>query len=114
MLEAAVRAKEEGICFPILLGNDVQIRKIAEDLKLNLEGIEILNLRNDSQNERRHRYAQVFAKKMERHGYTPQEAEDKMYERNYFGMMMVETGEADAFITGLIRSIPTLSRWRVR
>lgn len=38
---------------------------------------------------------------MERKGYTPQEAEDKMYERNYFGMMMVETGEADAFITGL-------------
>ena len=101
MLEAAVRAKEEGICFPILLGNDVQIHKIAEELKLNLDGIEILNLRNDNQNERRHRYAQVFAKKMERKGYTPQEAEDKMYERNYFGMMMVETGEADAFITGL-------------
>ncbi len=101
MLEAAVRAKEEGICYPILLGNDVQIRAIAEDLKLNLDGIEILNLRNDNQNERRHRYAQLFAKKMERKGYTPQEAEDKMYERNYFGMMMVETGEADAFITGL-------------
>ena len=101
MLEAAVRAKEEGICFPILLGNDVQIRKEAEELDLNLDGIEILNLRNDSQNERRHRYARLFAKKMERKGYTPQEAEDKMYERNYFGMMMVETGEADAFITGL-------------
>lgn len=101
MLQAAVRAKEEGICFPILLGNDVQIKQTAEELKLNLEGIEILNLRNDSQNERRHRYAQLFAKKMERKGYTPQEAEDKMYERNYFGMMMVETGEADAFITGL-------------
>lgn len=101
MLEAAVRAKEEGFCHPILLGNDVQIRHIAEDLKLNLDGIEILNLRNDSQNERRHRYARLFAQKMERKGYTPQEAEDKMYERNYFGMMMVETGEADAFITGL-------------
>lgn len=101
MLEAAVRSKEEGFCHPILLGNDVQIRKIAEDLKLNLDGIEILNLRNDTQNERRHRYAQIFAQKMERKGYTPQEAEDKMYERNYFGMMMVETGEADAFITGL-------------
>ena len=101
MLEAAVRAKEEGICFPVLLGNDVQIRRIAEELKLSLDGIEIINLRNDSQAERRHRYAQVFAKNMERHGYTPQEAEDKMYERNYFGMMMVETGEADAFITGL-------------
>ena len=78
----------------------MQIRHIAEDLKLNLDGIEILNLRNDSQNERRHRYARLFAQKMERKGYTPQEAEDKMYERNYFGMMMVETGEADAFITG--------------
>ncbi len=101
MLEAAVRAKEEGICFPVLLGNEVQIKKTADDLKLNLEGIEIINLRNDSETERRHRYAQLFAKKMERKGYTPQEAEDKMYERNYFGMMMVETGEADAFITGL-------------
>lgn len=101
MLEAAVRAKEEGICFPILLGNDVQIRKQAEELDLNLDGIEILNLRNDTQTERRLRYAQLFAKKMQRKGYTPQEAEDKMYERNYFGMMMVETGEADAFITGL-------------
>lgn len=79
----------------------MQIRNLAEELKLNLDGIEILNLRNDTQNERRHRYAQIFAKKMERKGYTPQEAEDKMYERNYFGMMMVETGEADAFITGL-------------
>lgn len=101
MLQAAVKAKEEGICFPVLLGNDVQIHALAEELKLNLDGIEILNLRNDTQNERRHRYAQLFAKKMERKGYTPQEAEDKMYERNYFGMMMVETGEADAFITGL-------------
>ncbi len=101
MLEAAVRAKEEGICFPVLLGNEAQIRKTADDLKLNLDGIEVLNLRNDSETERRHRYAQLFAKKMERKGYTPQEAEDKMYERNYFGMMMVETGEADAFITGL-------------
>ena len=85
----------------MLLGNEAQIRKTADDLKLNLEGIEVLNLRNDSETERRHRYAQLFAKKMERKGYTPQEAEDKMYERNYFGMMMVETGEADAFITGL-------------
>ncbi len=101
MLEAAVRAKEEGICFPVLLGNEVQIKKTADELKLNLEGIEIINLRNDCEVERRHRYAQLFAKKMERKGYTPQEAEDKMYERNYFGMMMVETGEADAFITGL-------------
>lgn len=101
MLEAAIRAKEEGICYPVLLGNDVQIRKMAEDMKLNLDGVEVLNLRNDSEAERRQRYAEILAKKKQREGYTLQEAIDKMYERNYFGMMMVETGDADAFITGL-------------
>ncbi len=101
MLEAAIRAKEEGICHPVLLGNDVQIRKMAEDMKLNLDGVEVLNLRNDSEAERRQRYAEILAKKKQREGYTLQEAIDKMYERNYFGMMMVETGDADAFITGL-------------
>ena len=101
MLEAAIRAKEEGICHPVLLGNDVQIRKMAEDMKLNLDGVEVLNLRNDSEAERRQRYAEILAKKKQREGYTLQEAIDKMYERNYFGMMMVETGDADAFITGI-------------
>ena len=101
MLEAAIRAKEEGICHPVLLGNDVQIRNMAEDMKLNLDGVEVLNLRNDSEAERRQRYAEILAKKKQREGYTLQEAIDKMYERNYFGMMMVETGDADAFITGL-------------
>lgn len=101
MLEAAIRAKEEGICHPVLLGNDVQIRKMAEDMKLNLDGVEVLNLRNESEAERRQRYAEILAKKKQREGYTLQEAIDKMYERNYFGMMMVETGDADAFITGL-------------
>lgn len=101
MLEAAIRAKEEGICHPVLLGNDVQIRKMAEDMKLNLDGVEVINLRNDSEAERRQRYAEILAKKKQREGYTLREAIDKMYERNYFGMMMVETGDADAFITGL-------------
>ena len=101
MLQAAIRAREEGICHPILLGNDVQIRKMAEEMDLNLEGVEVLNLRNDDQAEKRYRYAEILARKKQREGYTLQEAIDKMYERNYFGMMMVETGDADAFITGL-------------
>ena len=101
MLEAAIRAKGEGICHPILLGNDIQIRKMAEDMHLDLEGVEILNLRNDNQTAKRLQYAEILAKKKQREGYTLQEAIDKMYERNYFGMMMVETGDADAFITGL-------------
>ena len=101
MLEAAVNAKEEGICQPILLGNREVVRQMAADLKLNLDGVEVIDLRADDQQERRMRYAARLAEKRQREGYTLQEATDKMYERNYFGMMMVETGEADAFITGL-------------
>ena len=101
MLKAAVQAKSEGICQPILLGNDEVITKLAKSLDLNLEGIEIVNLRHPSEQERRERYARILTEKRQRDGYTFQEANDKMFERNYFGMMMVETGEADAFITGL-------------
>ena len=101
MLKAAVQAKAEGICKPVLLGNDEVIAKLAAKLDLNIEGIEIVNLRHPSEQERRERYARILAEKRQREGYTFQEANDKMFERNYFGMMMVETGEADAFITGL-------------
>jgi len=101
MLKAAVQAKAEGICHPILLGNDEVITKLAKSLDLNLDGLEIVNLRHPSEQERRERYARILTEKRQREGYTFQEANDKMFERNYFGMMMVETGEADAFITGL-------------
>ena len=101
MLKAAVQAKAEGICQPILLGNDEVITKLAKKLDLNIDGIEIVNLRHPSEQERRERYAMILTNKRQRDGYTFQEANDKMFERNYFGMMMVETGDADAYITGL-------------
>ena len=101
MLKAAVEAKAEGICQPILLGNDERIEKLAKELDLSLEGIEIVNLRHDREAERRERYAHILAEKRARQGANFQEANDKMFERNYFGMMMVETGDADAFVTGL-------------
>ena len=101
MLKAAVEAKAEGICHPILLGNDEAIGKLAEEMDLSLEGIEIVNLRHPDESERRERYSRILAEKRAREGFTYEEANDKMFERNYFGMMMVETGDADAFITGL-------------
>ena len=101
MLKAAVEAKAEGICHPIILGNDEAIEKLAKELDLSLEGIEIVNLRHPNESERRERYARILSEKRAREGVTYEEANDKMFERNYFGMMMVETGEADAFITGL-------------
>ena len=101
MMKAAVKAKEEGICHPVLLGNDEIITKLAAELGLSLDGIEVVNLRHPNESERRERYAEILANKRQREGYTVDEANDKMFERNYFGMMMVETGDADAFVTGL-------------
>ena len=101
MLKAAVEAKAEGICHPIVLGNDETIEKLAKELDLSLEGIEIVNLRHPNEASRRERYARILSEKRARQGATYEEANDKMFERNYFGMMMVETGDADAFITGL-------------
>ena len=100
MLQAAVLARNEGICIPILLGNEEMIAKRADKLGLNIDGIEIVNLRHDREADRRERYAQILTEKRQRNGVTLPEARENMFDRNYFGMMMVETGEADAMITG--------------
>ena len=82
MLKAAAEAKAEGICIPILLGNEERLQKIRET-------------------ERRHRYAKILSEKKAREGVTYAEACEKMVDRNAFGMMMVATGDADAFVTGV-------------
>ena len=74
---------------------------MAAENQISLEGIEIVNLRHDREEERRLRYAKILTEKRNRQGMTFDEAAEKMFERNYFGMMMVETGEADAMITGV-------------
>ena len=99
MLKAAAEAKAEGICFPILLGNEERLAKIAAEENISLDGIEIVNLRHDRETERRHRYARILTDKKAREGVTYSEACEKMVDRNAFGMMMVATG--DAFVTGV-------------
>ena len=101
MLKAAAEAKAEGICIPILLGNEERLQKIAAEENISLEGIEIVNLRHDRETERRHRYAKILSVKKAREGVTYAEACEKMVDRNAFGMMMVATGDADAFVTGV-------------
>jgi Malic enzyme len=100
MLKAAELAKAEGVCHPILLGNEERIEKMAAENNIDLAGIEIINLRHDREEERRTRYASLLTEKCGRDGMTLTDALEKMFERNYFGMMMVETGDADAMITG--------------
>ena len=100
MLQAAVQAYHEKICFPILLGNEEMIGKRAKKLGLDISDIPVVNLRHDREAERRSVYAHKLAEKRQRDGLTYPEALEKMFDRNYFGMMMVENGDADAFITG--------------
>lgn len=101
MMQAAVQARQEGICYPILLGNPDRLRRIANRLKIDLTGVEIIDMRADKEQGRRATYAKHLSERLARQGYTFEEAYDKMYERNYFGMSMVEQGDADAFVTGL-------------
>lgn len=100
MLRAAVNAYQDGICIPILLGNEEMIQKRAARLGVDITGLDIVNLRHDREADRRARYAMNLAEKRQRDGMTYPEALEMMFDRNYFGMMMVETGEADAFIAG--------------
>lgn len=101
MLKAAQVARAEGICIPVLLGNEERIEKIINENAIELDGVEIVNLRHDREEANRQRYARIFTAKREREGMTFSEAYEKMFDRNYFGMMMVEAGDADAFITGV-------------
>ena len=100
MLQAAVEAYKSGVCIPILLGNEEMIAKRAKKLDLSISGITIVNPRHDREERRRARFAKLHMNKHQRDGINLTEATEKMFDRNYFGMMMVETGEADAFITG--------------
>jgi len=101
MLKAAETALSEKICYPVLLGNEEKIANVAAENHIDLTGIEIINLRHDREEQRRVRFAKILSEKRNREGMTFDEAYEKMYERNYFGMMLVETGEADALITGV-------------
>jgi len=101
MLKAAQAARSEGICIPVLLGNEERIAKIIAENNIELDEVEIVNMRHDREEARRQKYARLLSKKREREGMTYNEAYEKMFNRNYFGMMMVEAGDADAFITGV-------------
>lgn len=101
MLKAAQEILHEGIAQPILLGNKEVIMETVHTYNLDIAGMEIIDLRGHQERGRRKRYAEIFWEKRQRKGLTYEEAFEKMFDRNHFGIMMVETGEADAFISGI-------------
>jgi len=100
MLKAACQARDEGICYSVLLGNNKEITELANLNDLSLDGVEIIDSRTPEEHDRRCKYAKALSDKRAREGYTYDEAKDQMFDRNYFAMMMVECDDADAVITG--------------
>jgi len=103
VLKAAQLAFEEGIAYPILLGDEKNIRDMAEVNGVDLEGIPVLDPKSKEEEALRNEFGLQFFLKRQRKGLNRYEANKAMKERTHFGCMMVETGEADAMISGLSR-----------
>ncbi|MBL7690626.1 MAG: NADP-dependent malic enzyme [Flavipsychrobacter sp.] len=106
ILRAAQIAADEGIAIPILLGNETKIRSMIEEYDLHLDGIQIIDPKNESSEAVRNKYGDMFFEMRQRRGVNFYEARKLMRERNYFGCMMVHNGEADAMLSGLTRKYP--------
>ncbi len=100
MLRAATRLYNENTVEPVLLGNAEMINRHASRLGLDISGIQIINPRHDRQEAAREKYARMLSEAKQREGVSFAEALDKVYDRSYFGMMMVQCGDADALVAG--------------
>lgn len=109
VLKAAQRVYQEGIAIPVLLGPKDIIQSKMEELGFEAN-LQIIDPKSPEERERRYRFADIYWKKRERKGITQINARRLMRERNYFGAMLVNTGEADAMITGYSRSYPQTIR----
>ncbi|HEX2847415.1 MAG TPA: NADP-dependent malic enzyme [Chitinophagaceae bacterium] len=110
ILKAAQIVFDEGIGYPILLGNEEKIRHIAAVNNIEVDSFPILDPRSENTEEKRNQYSEVFFSKRNRKGFNVYEARKIMRDRNYFGCMMVECGDADAMISGLTKNYPDTIR----
>jgi malate dehydrogenase (oxaloacetate-decarboxylating)(NADP+) len=104
ILKAASIVYDDGIAYPILLGNHEKIRGIAEAHDIDLTDIPIIDPRSDEMEKKREEYGENFFDKRQRKGYNKYESLKVMKDRNHFGCMMVEAGDADAMLSGLTKN----------
>lgn len=107
ILKAAQQVSDEGIAIPVLLGRKQKIIDLIEEFSIDFENLIIIDPKDESQKKKRDEYGDILWQKRKRKGLTQFEARKLMRERNYFGSMMVETGEADALISGISRNYRT-------
>jgi malate dehydrogenase (oxaloacetate-decarboxylating)(NADP+) len=110
ILKAAQIIFDEGIGYPILLGDENKIKLIADENGIDLEGLPIFDTRSEATEEKRNQYGEIFFAKRGRRGFNAYEAKKVMKDRNHFGCMMVECGDADAMISGLAKNYPDTIR----
>jgi len=110
ILKAAQIVLDEGIAIPVLMGNEAAIREMIASNGLHLEGVSIIDPRSDKEEARRMAFGDRYFEKRQRRGYNLYEARKLMRDRAYFGCMMVESGEADALVSGLTRNYPDMLR----
>ncbi len=104
ILKAAQTSMEEGVAIPILLGRETKIRALIEEFNIELEGVLIVDPKCEEERPRRKAYGLEFFERRQRKGMTEFEAVQVMRERNHFGSMMVEMGDADAMVSGITRN----------
>ena len=107
VLKAAQISYENGIAIPVLLGNEKRIRSYMQDIEFEAE-LEIIDPKDDKFQEIRDAYAYHLWLARRRKGVTKYDAERMMRDRNYFGAMMVQLGDADGMISGYTRSYPSV------
>jgi len=104
ILKAAQQVKDDGIAEPILLGRRQKILDLIEEFAFEMDDVCIIDPKEIKQEDKRHEYGDIFWQKRKRKGITQFEARKLMRERNYYGSMMVEMGDADALISGITRN----------
>ncbi len=110
ILKVAQIIFDEGVAYPILLGEESKIRSMALENHIDIEGLPIIDTRSDEQEQKRKKFGELFFRKRQRRGFNHYEAIKMMKDRNHFGCMMVETGDADAMISGLTKNYPDTIR----
>ena len=104
ILKAASIIYDDGIAYPILLGNETRIKNIAAENNIDITDLPIIDIRSDEMEAKREFFGSILFQKRQRKGINKYESLKLMRTQNYFGAMMVETGEADAMLSGLTRN----------
>lgn len=110
ILKAAQLVLDEKVGYPILLGNEKKILEIAALNSIDIDGMPIIDPKDDATEDIRKEFGELFFQKRQRRGMNRYEAYKAMKERTHFGCFMVETGEADCMISGLSRNYPDTIR----